>query len=165
MALFIKFDGIDGEASDGSIEVLSFSWGMTNDGGGRGNGGGGGSGRVNVQDLNFTKHTDKTSPLMMLQCATGKHIKKAVLTLRKAGGDGVSSLLPAVQFEIELADVMVSAYTIKGEQKADVTGSELPTETLSLNFSKIEVTDFFQDPTGAFQPVTASFDVKSYKAG
>lgn len=158
----LKFEGIEGlagEAQDDSIDVLSFSWGLTNEGG-RGNGGGGGSGRVNVQDFNFTKHTDKSSPNLMLACATGQHIKKATLYVREAAGEptGAAANLSAPGMDIELADVMVSSFVIKGEQKADF---DWPTESLSLNFSKIV---FSEQSQKADRPVVRGWDVKTNKS-
>jgi hypothetical protein len=86
--MFIKFDGIDGESVDAkhakSIDVLAWSWGMSQSGTTH-TSTGGGAGKVNVQDLSLTKYIDKSSTVLMTHCATGKHIPKAVLTVRKAG--------------------------------------------------------------------------------
>lgn len=178
MPIYIKFDGVDGDVTaeefKNSIEVLSFSWGMTNEGG-RPAGGGGGAGRVNVQDFNFTKHTDKSSPVLMLACAKGTHIKKAVLFVRKTSGDTGNYLTaageaqsaageePEAPLKIRLYDVLVSGFVIKGEQKAD---DDWPTESLSLNFSKVEFIERSQDPTGGLGiEVPAIFDIKTNKFG
>src|SRR5262245_7006243 len=87
---FLKIEGIDGESTDdkhkGEIDIQSFSWGVTNTGS-HGAGGGGGTGKSVFQDLHFTTHVNKSSPKLMLACATGEHLKKAVLTVRKAGKD------------------------------------------------------------------------------
>ena len=81
--MFIKMDGIKGESGDKShkeeINVLAWSWGMSNSGSAH-LGGGAGSGKVNVQDLSLTKYIDKSSPDLMLCCCNGKHIAKAQLT-------------------------------------------------------------------------------------
>jgi len=96
---FLKIDGIDGESRDErharEIDVLSFSWGETNSAGaGRG---GGGAGKVSMQDFHFTMRLNRASPLLAKACATGQHIKSAVLTCRKAGGSvGVSAASKAV---------------------------------------------------------------------
>src|SRR5947199_2258086 len=87
---FLKLDGVDGESGDskhkGSIEIHSFSWGATNHGSHSG-GSGGGAGKVVMQDFHFTMSVNKASPKLMQHCATGEHIKKATLTVRKAGKD------------------------------------------------------------------------------
>src|SRR4051794_31511408 len=80
--MFMKIDDIKGESSDGShkdeIEVLSWSWGMSQSGTAQ-SGTGGGAGKVNVQDLSFTKYVDKSSPNLMKLCCTGTHFKNAKL--------------------------------------------------------------------------------------
>src|SRR5438552_730230 len=86
--MFIKIDGVKGESKDSKqkddIDVLAWSWGLSNSGSAH-VGGGAGTGKVNVQDLSFTKYIDKSSPDLMLHCCTGKHISKAELFCRKAG--------------------------------------------------------------------------------
>ena len=85
----LELEGIKGESLDekhkDKIEIDSFSWGVSNDGN-MGRGGGGGTGKANFQDVHFTKQTDKSSALLVKSAASGDHIKKAVLTARKAGG-------------------------------------------------------------------------------
>jgi len=88
--MFIKIGDIKGEAKDAKhkaeIDVLAYSWGMSNSGTTH-MGGGGGSGKVSVQDLSFTKYVDAASSALMGHCASGKHIPEATLVVRKAGGD------------------------------------------------------------------------------
>ena len=85
---FLKIDGIPGESTDSKhkneIDIESWSWGEANSGS-HAYGGGGGAGKVSVQDFNFTMHVNKASPKLFLACATGQHIKEALLTCRKAG--------------------------------------------------------------------------------
>src|SRR5262249_20296840 len=85
---FLKIDGIDGESQDhkhkGEIDLLSWSWGE-HQSGTHGAGGGGGAGKVSMGDFHFVMHINKASPKLMLACADGEHIRKAVLTCRKAG--------------------------------------------------------------------------------
>ena len=38
-----------------------------------------------MHDISFTRKVDKSSPILMLKCATGKHIKEAIIVVRKAG--------------------------------------------------------------------------------
>ena len=86
--MFIKIGDIKGESLDQShrdeIDVLAWSWGMSNDGTTHA-GGGGGAGKVSMQDLSCTKYLDKSTPKLLEFCATGGHIPEAVLTVRKAG--------------------------------------------------------------------------------
>ncbi len=127
---FLKIEGIDGESTDdkhkGEIEVMSWSWGETN-AGTHGSGGGGGTGKVHIEDFHFTKHIDKSTPKLMLACATGEHLKKAVLVCRKAGKEQQEYL------KVTLSDVLVS----KMESGAG-DGQVVPLDEFSLNFGKIE---------------------------
>src|SRR5947207_3599725 len=86
--MFMKIGALKGESKDsshkGEIDVLAWSWGMSNSGSAH-VGGGAGAGKVNIQDLSFTKYIDKSSPTLDLACCTGKHFLKATLTVRKAG--------------------------------------------------------------------------------
>ena len=64
--MFLKIDDVKGEshgreAHKDEIDVLAWSWGMTQSGiDARGTGGG--AGKVNVQDLTFTKYVDTSTP-------------------------------------------------------------------------------------------------------
>jgi type VI secretion system secreted protein Hcp len=48
-------------------------------------GGGGGAGKANFQDMSVTKRVDLSSAKLFNAASTGKHIKEALLTVRKAG--------------------------------------------------------------------------------
>src|SRR5678815_2292829 len=75
---FAKLGDIKGESLDDKhkdeIEVLSFSWGVSN-AGSMGYGSGGGEGKATFHDLSFTHKVDKASPVLMQACATGVHLK------------------------------------------------------------------------------------------
>src|ERR1051326_5587030 len=87
---FLTLDGIDGESADAKhkneIDILSWSWGEEQTGHGH-IATGSGAGKVAMQDFHFVMHVNKASPKLMLACASGQHIKKGELTVRKAGGD------------------------------------------------------------------------------
>src|SRR4030081_2471086 len=65
--MFMKLDDIKGESVDGShkgeVDVLSWTWGASQAGSAQ-VGGGTGSGKVQVQDLSFSKYTDRASPVL-----------------------------------------------------------------------------------------------------
>ena len=88
MSIFACVGTIKGESQDAKhkdeIDVLSWSWGVSQSGI-AGHGGGGGAGKASFQDFNFTHHVDKASPLVMKACATGQHISGATITVCKAG--------------------------------------------------------------------------------
>jgi type VI secretion system secreted protein Hcp len=83
--MFLKLDGVSGESKDKAhlkdIDILSWSWGMSNSGTAQQ-----GSGKVNVQDITISKYIDSSSPKLMLSCCDGTHFVSAQLAVRKAGG-------------------------------------------------------------------------------
>lgn len=154
---FLKIEGIPGESLDskhkGEIEVEAWSWGETHAAPPGAPGGGGGAGKVQMQDFNFTTRTSKASPNLMLACASGKHFKGAVLTARKAGK-------PQAEFlTFSLSDILVSAYQTGGAE-----GEVVPMDSVSLNFSKIQVEYKQQNPDGSLgASVKAGWDLKQNK--
>ncbi len=156
--MFLKITDIEGESADakhkGSIDIESFSWGATQ-AVSPGAGGGGGAGKVQMQDFHFVMRSSKASPQLFLAAATGKHIKEAILTARKAGKEQIEFL------KIKLTDILVSSY-----QQAASADAPTPNDTFSLNFSKIQVDYLGQDPTGKVdEPSRAEWSLKMKKAG
>jgi type VI secretion system secreted protein Hcp len=157
---FLKIEGIPGESLDqkhkGEIEVLSFAFGAANTGAPRA-GGGGGAGKVSFNDFHFVHRLDKASPNLLLACANGKHLKEAVLTLRKAGKGQLEYL------KIKLTDVIISSYQLGGSSEG---GESVPMGELSLAFSKINLAYTEQSQTGKPGPTTSmEWDLKANKGG
>ena len=115
---FARIDGIKGESKDAQhkdeIEVLSWSWGVSQSGT-MSHGGGGGAGKASFQDFTFTHHIDKASPLLLKACATGQHIKDATITVRKTGKNPIDYLV------IKLTDVLVTNVSLGLAAEAAVT--------------------------------------------
>ncbi len=154
---FLKVTGIEGESQDakhkGEIDVLSWSWGAAQTGAHAG-GGGGGAGKVAMQDFHFVMNTNKATPKLMLACATGDHIPKAVMICRKAGKDQQEFL------KVTLSDVLVSSYQTGGSGGSDL-GS---VDQISLNFAKIEYEYKEQKADGTLGgAIKAGYDVKANK--
>ena len=155
---FLKIDGIIGESKDarhkGEIDVVSWSFGVSNSGTAAVSGGGGRAGKASFQDLHFVSKISKASPNLFLSCATGSHHKSALLSGVKTGSKDASSEF----LKYKLSDVIVTS-----NQHTDGQGSS-PMETFSLNYSKIEITYTPQSATGKpATPVHTAFDVKSSK--
>lgn len=155
---FLKIDGIDGESHDskhkGEIDIDSWSWGESQTGSHSGQGGGG-AGKVAMQDFHFTMRVNKSSPKLMLACATGEHIKKAVLTCRKAGKEQQEF------FKITFSDLLVSSFQTGGSAHGDI----LPVDQISLNYSKIEFEYKEQKPDGTLGgPIKTGYNLKENKA-
>ena len=154
---FLKLDGIDGESSDAKhkneIDVESWSWGETQTGTFAA-AGGAGAGKVQFQDFHFVTSVSKASPKLMLSCATGQHIKQAVLTARKAGQTQQEFM------KFTFTDILISSYQTGGSSSSDA----LPTDQVSFNFAKIEFEYRVQRPDGTLDaPVKAGYDIKLNK--
>src|SRR3979490_489076 len=132
--IFAKIGDIKGESLDSKhkdeIEVLSFSWGVTNSATiGTGTGGGAGAGQATFRDLSFTHTVDKASPSLLKACATGEHLKEATITHRKAGKGQQEYLI------IKMNDVIITGVALSdsgGATSANVTLA-LDTEHLQKN--------------------------------
>ena len=133
----LEIEGIKGESTDnthpGAIEISSFSWGLSN--AGTTTVGGGGAGKASFQDFHFVCKQDKSSPQLMLRCASGEHIASATLFVRKSSADG------SVRdyYKITLTDILVSGFSEQAPPSGGATSSSSPLETVSLNFSTIVV--------------------------
>jgi type VI secretion system secreted protein Hcp len=140
MDMFIKIGELKGESRDKvhkeEIDVLAWSWGISNSGSAQ-VGGGAGAGKCNVQDVSFTKYIDKSSPDLMLACCNGKHFPKATLTVRKAGENPLEYLL------ITLEELIVTSVSTGGSG-----GEDRLTENVTLNFARVKVNYKEQTPTG-----------------
>lgn len=149
--MFLKLTpSAGGESIDskhpGEIDVLAWSWGMSQSGTTH-NGPGAGSGKVNVQDMSITKYVDNASPKLQLFCCNGSHIDEALLTVRKAGGTA-----PIEYIKITMTNVIVASVSTGGSG-----GEDRLTENLSLNFAtvKFEYTPQKDDQTaGVVVPYT-----------
>ena len=145
---FLHIDGIPGESTaDGfrdQIEIESFSWGLSQTGAHAGGGGGGAAaGKVSIEDMAFVKRIDRASPLLALACASGRHIKVAVLSARRSGeGRGRD-----VYLRYTLTNVLVSSYHVAGSQ------GELPSDQFSLNFGRLTMDYQTMNADGAAGPV------------
>jgi type VI secretion system secreted protein Hcp len=138
---FLKLGDIKGESvskgKEEQIDVLAWSWGLSQSGTLH-MGSGGGAGKVNVQDLNFTKYVDAATPNLIKACCDGKHIDEAVLTFRKAGGTPLEYLV------LTLTEVMVTMVSTGGS-----SGEDRFTENVVLNFAKFKLSYQPQDSKGA----------------
>ena len=154
---YLKIDGIEGESTkakvENQIEVLTWGWSESN-AGSFSHGGGGGTGKVNMNDFHFTMTVNKASPKLFLACATGEHIKSAVLTCRKAGKEQQDYLI------YKFSDLLISSYQTGG----DLASDHLPTDSVSFNFSKVETDYKPQKADGTLgSGIKAGYDLKAGK--
>lgn len=155
--IFAKIGDIKGESLDAKhkdeVEVLSWSWGVSQTGS-TGPGSGGGSGKASFSDFNFTHHIDKASPGLMKACATGMHIKDATITARKAGKGQQEYLI------LKMNDILIT-----GVQPA-LSGGMSGVESVSLQAEKVDLEYKPQKPDGSLDAgVHFKYDIKHNKEG
>jgi type VI secretion system secreted protein Hcp len=130
--MFIKIGDIKGESQGkghtDEIDVLAWSWGMSQSGTFH-LGSGGGSGKASVQDLSLTKYVDSSSHALQLACLNGKHIPTCRLAVQKAGESALEYIV------IELENCMVTSVSTGGSG-----GEDRLTENVTLNFAKVHFT-------------------------
>lgn len=144
LSMVIKIGSIEGESKIGEkgkakhvneIDVLSWSWGLTQSASSH-VGSGAGSGTADVRDLTFTKYMDTSTPTLIYECFKGKDQATAVLTCLKVGGD------EPVEF---MKITMSGTVFISSVSTGDVGPNDRMTETVSLNFSHVVVEYTMQD--------------------
>jgi type VI secretion system secreted protein Hcp len=155
--IFAKIGDIKGESLDvkhkDEIEVLSFSWGVSNTGS-TGSSGGGATGKAVFQDLQIVHGVDNATPALLKACATGQHIKDATITHRKAGKGQQEFLI------ITLNDVTIAAVSHTGDE------AEPYVEAVSLKFAKVDFHYRTQRTDGSLDPGEHfKFDLKANKVG
>ena len=153
--IFAKIGDIKGESGDSKhkdeIEVLSFSWGVTNS---AVTSGGVGGGKATFQDLSIVHHIDKASPLLLKACATGTHIKDAIITHRKAGKGQQEYLI------VKLNDVIITGVTHGG------ASGQPYAESVTMAFAKVDLEYKPQKADGSLDAgIHFKYDLKGNKEG
>ncbi|MBS1862528.1 MAG: type VI secretion system tube protein Hcp [Actinobacteria bacterium] len=85
-----------------------------------------------IKGIQIVKHLDKSSPTLLKWCVTGKHIKSGKITVRAAGANGGPQT-------ITFTDATVDSYSTDEGKGKGKSGTDRPTETISLNFSSVKV--------------------------
>jgi type VI secretion system secreted protein Hcp len=156
--IFAKIGDIKGESLDAKhkdeVEVLSWSWGVSQ-GGSIAPGGGAGTGKASFSDFNFTHQYDKASPVLIRACATGTHIKEATIAMRKAGKGQPDFLI------IKMNDVVVTS--VQSNVSGDAAGTA---ENVALQFAKVHVEYRPRKADGSIDAaVHFKYDIKNNKEG
>lgn len=140
---YLKIEGIEGDAEDGSIGVAGFAWNTVADIGsfevsaprdaasgmatGREASSGMASGRRMHKWMTVVKQVDKASPVLMQKCAMGDPIGD-VEVWERAGGQDV--------LRYELKDAIITSYSVTRDP-ADPTAR--PVESITFSYERMEV--------------------------
>ena len=154
---FAKIGTIKGESLDAKhkdeVEVLSWSWGVSQ-AGGTGPWGGAGTGKASFSDFHLTHQIDKASPLLMAACATGAHIKDATITTRKAGKGQQEFLI------IKMNDIIITSV------QPSLSDGQVGVESVALKPAQVDLEYRPQKPDGSLDAgVHFKFDIKLNKEG
>lgn len=158
MAIYLKYEGIEGEATHDKhknwIEVGSLQFGI-----GRGISTPAGAtanreaSEPSVSEVTVTKMLDGSSPKLFTESATGAAGKKVEIHLVSTGSPGNTYV------EYTLTNALISAYSLS-------SGGDRPSESISINFTKIEFKFIPYDGANkAGTPVTVNYDLTTTKSG
>jgi len=152
--IFAKIGDIKGESLDAKhkdeVEVLSWSWGVSQSGS-IAPGGGGGQGKASFNDFNFTHHIDKASPGLLKACATGQHLKEGTITMRKAGKGQQEFLI------IKMNDIIITSVNPSGSGDTAATA-----ENVVLQFAKVDLEYKPQKADGSLDAgIHFKYDIKA----
>lgn len=155
---FLKIDQIDGESQQEGhlkeMEMDSWSFGETQSGVSA-TATGSASGKVSLQEFSFSKRYDSSSPKLAQTLFTGKHIKWARFTARRAGEAGGKS---SDYLFVDFGDLVISSYNVSG------TGADgWPHETISFSYGALAMT-YKQMIKGVLQgPIAGGYDAEKNK--
>lgn len=128
---YLFVDGVNGPSTSkaGCIDVLSFSWGVsqTSTYGAGASGLEAKAGRADFSNLTIMKVLDKTTPLLCDHCASGDILKKVYILYDKPVGTEQQDY-----FRIYLKDALITSVQLSGS-------NENPTESVSFAFQAVEV--------------------------
>lgn len=158
MAIYLKFEGIDGEATHDKhknwIDIGSLQFGV-----GRGISTPSGStanreaSEPSISEVVVTKQLDNSSSKLFTESCTGAAGKKVEIHLVSTGSPGNTYV------EYILHNALISGYSIS-------SGGDRPSESISINFTKIEYKHIPYDQANkAGTPVTVSYDLSTTKSG
>lgn len=127
---YLYVDGVEGPSTSrtGCIDVLSFSWGVSQTAvyGAGASGKEAKAGRADFSNLSIMKVLDKTTPLLYDHCATGNILPKVYIVYDKPVGDKQQ-----VYFRIWIKDALITSCQLSGS-------NENPTESVSFAFQGVE---------------------------
>ena len=154
MAIYIKFDKIKGSTTDAKfkdeVEANHFQWGA---GVGVSNAAGGDrtTSTPSVSEITIGKQTDKASELLFKSLLKGEDVGKAVISFVAASkGESVAYAT------LTLEEVIISGFSMS-------SGGDIPTESVSMNFTKFDWSFTGRDAKGTGSPTHLIYDLMQNK--
>jgi type VI secretion system secreted protein Hcp len=158
MAIYLKMDGIDGDATHEQhkkwITVDSIQWGI-----GRSISTPTGSthnreaSEPSVSEVTIAKQADVSTPRLFGEACTGKDGKKVVIDFVTTGSPGDTYL------QCTLSDTLVSSYSVS-------SGGDRPSESIGLSFTKLELKYIpYDEKHKPGSPIVVNYDLTSTKSG
>ena len=122
--------------SQDGIDVLSWSWGVSNSGTTH-MGSGSGAGRANFQDLSIVTWYEKSTNEFLKSAASGTHHEKITLVNMKAGDKPLEYII------LTLENCIITSISTGGSG-----GEDRLTVSFSINFEKFDIKYVEQDEKG-----------------
>lgn len=156
MAIYLKNDKLKGSATDANfkeqVELMSFQWGAGL-GVSSARGGDRTTSEPSVSEITFSKSTDKSSERFFKALLKGDPVGQAEVSFTAAvKGESVAYLT------IKMEDVIVSGFSI-----SHGGGSEMPSESGSLNFTKFDWSFTGRDREHAGSPTHLIYSLEENK--
>lgn len=157
MAIYVKYEGIDGEATHEShkkwLDVGSMSFGVNRSistpSGATTNRE---ASEPSVSEVTISKLMDSASPKLFTESATGAAGKKVQIHLVSTGSPGNTYV------EYTLHNALVSSYSVS-------TSGDRPSESVSISFTKLEYKFIpYDDKNKAGTPISVSYDLSTTKS-
>lgn len=158
MAIYMNFNSlkikgeVTAEGHKDWIDLGSFQWGV-----GRGIGAPTGSTKdressaPSVSEITVSKSLDSASVLLLQEALTGKAVTVEIDFVKTGEGQLETYL------KFTLTNTLISGYSMS-------SGGDRPSESLSLNFTKIEMKEMGSDEKGeGGQPASAGYDLSTAK--
>ena len=154
---YLYVDGVTGPSTSktGFIDVLSFSWGVSQTAtyGAGASGKEAKAGRADFSNLTIMKVLDKTTPLLCDHCASGDILKKVYILYDKPVGDS-----QADYFRIYLGDALITSVQLSGS-------NENPSESISFAFQQVEIAYKAENDDGTLAgAVPKGYDLETLKS-
>jgi type VI secretion system secreted protein Hcp len=157
MAIFVKFGQIKGDATHEDhqnwIAVESLAWGVNRSMSTKtGFGADREASQPSISDVTVTKDMDGSSIYLFKEACTGSEGKDCTIHVVKTSDPGHTVA------EYKLTNTLISDYDASSD-------GDVPSETVSFNFTKVEFKYISYDEKGKPTPISASYDMATAKAG